>query len=311
MRKLLMIFALALVLVLCQQAVTSPIYGVVVEPAIVDVSVKPGTTAKFEVIITNDERESVDVRLIKADVRFGINNTPVFLLEGEDPEISIIDWLRVSQNEFSLNPQDELSITAQVVVPTDAGPSGYYGAFLVEEGHFDHAPSEGLSAQITKQIAVLLFIEVEGDGVRRIELIEYSTSKPIYFDFPVDFNILLQNTGNLHVQPHGSIRLYNTLTGQRITDLLVNADSRYSLPQLARAFDVIWQKNPFDFHPIYFGKIKAELNLSYDNSLNLPTKVITFWMIPWYLILLVVGLVVLFALLVIYIRYRRHKVHKD
>jgi len=110
----------------------------------------------------------------------------------------------------------------------------------------------------------------------------------------------LQNNGDVHEDPQGSISVTGTF-GEKVASVAVNTIGGNILPASIRRFESTMANKQL------FGYYTARLDLTYAGSKTVKA-VATFWVIPWKLLLLIlVGLLVVGYLLKISIRkYNEH-----
>jgi hypothetical protein len=91
--------------------------------------------------------------------------------------------------------------------------------------------------------------------------------------------VLVQNTGNVHVRPVGTIQIYNAF-GKERGEISINGNGNlgYVLPSSSREFDVEWQGQP---SLLDMGPYTAVLSLAYgENGTKSVSQTIGFWVIP-------------------------------
>ena len=107
---------------------------------------------------------------------------------------------------------------------------------------------------------------------------------------PIGFTERLKNTGTVHVKPVGYVDVRN-MFNKRIAQLPVSNPARNVLPDSIRKFDQQLEAKRL------FGRYTATMNVSYGKTNKLTSKTISFWVIPYKLILIVLaGLVLLIVL---------------
>jgi hypothetical protein len=177
-------------------------------------------------------------------------------------------------------------------MPPNAEPGGYYGAVLASTIQDPGADSgSGARSPIVARIGTLLFINVPGPAERGSELIDFSTrdGSRFFTSGPVDFVIAHENTGSVHLNPYGELRITNML-GAEVG--FVELDPWFVLPKSIRTREVTWN-NEF-----LVGRyaVTASINRGYDDLVD--SKTFYIWVLPWKIVLSVFGtLFVMFLLL--------------
>jgi len=137
------------------------------------------------------------------------------------------------------------------------------------------------------RIGTLFFITVPGDIEKEGELKKFSTGndQKWYDAGPVNFQILYENTGSIHVNPYGELRITN-MFGEEVG--FVEIEPWFTMPKSVRLREISWNR---DF---LYGKYTATvfLNRGYDDEVDEMS--VTFWVIPWKIV--VAALTVLFII---------------
>jgi hypothetical protein len=136
-------------------------------------------------------------------------------------------------------------------------------------------------------------VTVPGDVVERGSIESLSTDKGLYlFGGDVKIDTRINNSGNIHFKPTGTITIKDTF-GNEATKLKLNPESGNVLPGSTRSFQNIWNLNWYTF-----GRFTVNLAAYYGDSGSSLKSSFVFWVIPfWLIILLVVVLGLLIFLL--------------
>jgi hypothetical protein len=267
----------------------------VVEPGKTEIFINPGETVTKNIIITNRIDKNVKFRLTTEDM-IGTNDSksPIKLLGDEKGPYSIKNFIQPEITEFSLELGERISIPVNVSVPIDAEPRGYYGALIVSnepEVLEDGTQPEG-GARLVSRIGALFLLRINGEGIESGSLEDFKImgpKKPFYENRPEGFEIAFKNDGNVHLVPYGKISITNLL-GKDVA--VIPVDAYFSLPDSIRYREVLWEKGAG------LGRYTANLSLfpGFGNE-NEETS-LSFWIIPWkILIITFVGLVILISLI--------------
>lgn len=105
------------------------------------------------------------------------------------------DWVRLADSTVQLGVDEFKNVAYSLAVPADAAPGGYYFAIFAAATTGDG----GTSIQETRRVASLIYLEVDGDLLRKVNLlgidVPWFTTKP---QVPVDSRLV--NQGNTHVE---------------------------------------------------------------------------------------------------------------
>jgi hypothetical protein len=142
----------------------------------------------------------------------------------------------------------------------------------------------------------------------REEYIKRVTSQPkqeLWFDFaPIYFTAYVQNKGNVNISPIGSIFIARDPSFKDpIEEVPVEKDGKTVFAGAGRLITTKWpggfieieqdgklNVNWGQWNQIRFGKYYAQLNLIWDDTTGkaFKTEVVSFWVFPWQLILVII-----------------------
>lgn len=267
----------------------------VVEPGKTEIFVNPGESVTKNITITNRIGKTVKFKLTTEDM-IGTNDSqsPIKLLGDEKGPYSLKNFIQPEISEFELGLGERITIPVKVSIPIDAEPRGYYGALIVSNepevlGESQAKDTEG-KARLVSRIGSLFLLRINGEGKESGSLESFKIigpSKAFYENRPKGFEISFKNTGNVHLVPHGKIIIRNIL-GKDVGEVPV--DAYFSLPDSIRYREVLWGDGTG------FGRYTANLSLypGFGNDNQIAS--ISFWIIPWkILVATFVGLIILIS----------------
>ncbi len=249
----------------------------VVGPGRAEIEVKPGQTVVYEISVSNRISDGRRFELVVEDIA-GSNDASramVFLGEERGPH-TIKDYISFPENSFTLNLGERARVPVTISIPADAEPGGYYGGVLVstvkDEG--DNGGAGTARSPIVARIGTLFFITVPGEVVKGGETKDFSLARPSWWfeKGPIDMRILYENTGSVHVNPYGEVRITN-LFGEEVG--FVELEPWFVLPKSLRTRDISWDRE------LLFGRYTATalINRGYDDIVDEFS--FTFWVLPW------------------------------
>ena len=248
----------------------------VVGPGRAEITVSPGETIVQEISVTNRISPHRTFRLEVEDI-YGTNDASAAakLSGGEKGPYSIKDYISFPSDTFVLELGERARIPVTISVPADAEPGGFYGSILVSTERTAEAnEGSGSRSPIIARIGSLVFLTVRGDVEVGGETKSISTvdDKWWYEKGPVDFSILYENTGAIHVNPYGELSITNML-GEEVG--FVELDPWFVLPKSLRSREITWDRE------FLLGryKVTAKINRGYDDNIDEVTT--TFWVLPW------------------------------
>jgi hypothetical protein len=193
---------------------------------------------------------------------------------------------------FSLDPEEERDIKVKLRVPFNASPGGHYGVV-----RFTASPeSGGDTVALNASVGTIVLVDVAGEIQEDLSLIELSAAKPsedgdselgnFFTTGPISVITRLQNNGNTHLQPFGTLSVKNFF-GNTIQSFEFNETRGNVLPDSIRRFE-----NRLD-NRIFFGRYKIDATVSYgEGGGKIMQQVEYFWVIPWKLILIILAVLV-------------------
>lgn len=269
--------------------------GLEISPTVIDLKADPGQSKTLQIYVRNLTNQTLVIGGEVNDfVAAGEDGQPKFLLEdSESSPYSIKDWVKTLQ-KVTLVPSERKSIAVGLEIPKNAGPGGHYGVV-----RFTGTPPEleGTGVSLSASVGTLILVNVSGNVSEKAKLAEIYTAnakgkKQSLFEYgPISIGLRLQNEGNVHFKPSGTIRVTN-MRGKEIASFKLNEQGSNVLPGSIRKYEQNLDKK------LLFGRYKVQADVVYgsDNTILSASK--TFWVIPYKLILIALALVVLVIFLI-------------
>ncbi len=249
----------------------------VVGPGRAEIEVRPGQTVVYEISVANRISDGRVFELTVEDVAGSDDPSRSVVLLGEERgPYTIKDYISFPEDTFTLGLGERAKIPVTITIPPDAEPGGFYGSVLVStlRTDTDEASMEAPRSPIIARIGTLFFVTVPGDVERSGEVKELSlvNKKWWYERGPIEFSILYENTGSVHLNPYGELRITN-LFGEEVG--FVELEPWFSLPKSFRSRDITWDRE------LLFGRYTATVNINrgYDDVVD--QKSVVFWVLPW------------------------------
>jgi len=207
---------------------------------------------------------------------------------------TLASWIEVSADNFYLSPNETKEIPFTITVPANGEPGGHYAAIFFKT---EPTSTKGQAQlEISGRVGALVLVSVPGQVSKTGEILEFKTPKFVNSG-PVKLFVRFKNTGTVHYQLGGTIKIYNWLGKETAT---VQLPEHLVLPGSTRQFEGSWKAN------FLFGKYKARLEMK-DGGGNTRTAEAIFFAFPWK-----IGLIILGSLLILinitYIIKRKFKI---
>jgi hypothetical protein len=259
---------------------TDVIGDFMVSPGKVELMLSPGESRTVELVITNRTGEKRDFFFAVEDIAgTSEGDRPVVLLGNDRGPYMLKDYLTAPTAMIMIAHGESARVPITVSVPVDAEPGGRYGSVLVNTAARGSTASN-VSSPVVARIGTLFFVTVEGEAARSGGVKQLTTvpSKRVFQGGPITFALSFENTGSVHLNPYGEIRVTD-MFGREVA--FIALEPWYALPQSLRVREVTWEPG------FAFGRYTAtaHINRGYDDVTD--TKEFVFWIIPWPAVLVV------------------------
>jgi len=274
-------------IVLAQEA------GVSISPGVIEETLEPGTSHNLEIEIRNLNSTEQQYYLFTRNIReVADGGVPVFAEDWEATGFELSDWVELPFSSVLLEGDQEQTIPFTLNIPPDASCSHFGGIFISAEP----PEIENSGAAVGYQVANILSIRVNGDCAEEANIRQFSTSKFMYGSQDVDFNVRIENTGDVLVRPIGPLVIHNAL-GKRVGEVMFNESRAGVLPGQTREFDAInWTGDALGF-----GRYEAVLSPVYgdDGAFKTMSSTVTFWILPFNIVGPALGILAVLLLVTI------------
>lgn len=326
------LFVGALGLSISHAATPTNNFSLQVSPSPLVTTVKPGEPKEVELKIRNASTGPEELKIEARSFRFDANNGEVRLDDTTPPDIN--QWISFSAPTFTVKPGEWYTQKITLSLPEETGFS-YSFALLISRK--DNPTPTGDDGRLLRgSVAVFTLVNVDRPGAtRKFELTSLEPSRQIYEYLPATLDIKLKNTGNTIVQPYGNVYIQRGDNDtEAIATLPVNDSRAYLLPGTERTLQAVWN----DGFPLFetksdtsgtsrtsikwnvdqashfrFGRYTAKVVAVYNDGVrDVPvTGEVTFWVIPWKAILLILVIITgIIFLLRFYVMKRTEKAVK-
>lgn len=301
-----------------------------ISPLPILLNAKPGTSVSTDLRVNNPSSANEKLKvLVKTFTQDGPDGT----VNLHDPTgaDTFINWIHFSKTEFDAPPGLWQTVHMTVNVPKTAA-FGYYFAVEFTSASSPSAAS-GNTAKIQGAVASFVLLNAQAPGEKKqLQVTSFTADHRSYEFLPVNFTVRLHNSGNIYAGASGNIFIMRG--GKQVSVLTVNANHGLVLPGANRVFSASWNngfpvykilydnngqpitdKNGVPKHQLSwnfgqisklrFGHYTAKLALVYnDGQRDVPiTGTVSFWVIPWRIIIFVL-LIILGPALAVYLLTR-------
>ena len=270
-----------------------------IAPPVLNLKANPGETINTTINLRDISSSALQVTGTVDDFTAnGEDGVPKILLDANEPTpYSIKTWVQ-PLSKLTLKPRQIEALPIVIKVPANASPGGYYGVI-----RFTATPPgmESSGVSLSASLGALVFIRVNGAANESLVFDAFYASKTnkdesswLFEEQPITFNQRIKNNGNVYEQPTGQIAVRD-MFGNLVANVNVNLERRSILPGTTRRLDQPLDKSNIGDR-ILFGLYHAKLVLNYGESNKQITSEISFWVIPWRLIVLVLAVIIVVAI---------------
>lgn len=258
--------------------------GITISPLTFELTSNPGDVLANKLKVYNSSDAVISVKMEVEDFKPIGESGEVVVAPDEETTYSLKRWVATEPGEFTLEPKEQKFVDFIISVPQNAEPGGKYGTILVTiTGSVSADKISG--AAVAQKIGALVLLTVSGDVKEGLIVKDFSA--PSFLEYgPVPFSTRFENIGSVHVRPRGFISITDW-RGEKAVDIEFTQSN--VIPGTIREIDSKWNTKWL------FGKYTATLVGSYGTS-NTPFDpyVITFWVLPWKLTLIVLTVLLIF-----------------
>jgi len=249
-------------------------------PTWVELTVNRGEQAGKIIHVQNQGSESIEIKAYVMDFSIDREGNFVFSEAGHE-SYSASRWLSVAETELEMAPGESKEAEVSISAPTEVEPGGHYAALF-----FEAIPSAGQSAVlISTRIPTLFYITVP--GITEAEVIANADISSLLLPGfagkgPVEAGVVVHNSGNVHLTVAARAHFSASLGGDSELEL----GQTVILPNSEGVLKSNWQQTPL------FGKVRASVVIGYlDQNGELVNKSRSgeFWVVPWSMIGIIVG----------------------
>ena len=250
--------------------------GVRISPAVIEETLDAGERKTYTIEVENLNQTEQQYFLFTRNIS-GVadGGAPIFADSNLDQTgYELADWITLPFGDITLAPGARQSIDFTMDVPGDASPGSHFGGVFVSA---EPPKMENSGAAVGYQVANIVSIRVSGEAIETASIRQFSTGKFLYGSQNIDFNVRVENNGNVLVRPSGPLEIFNSL-GRKVGDVTFNEDRAGVFPGQTREFtDLQWLGDA-----VGFGRYEAVLSAVYgeDGARKTMSSTVTFWVLP-------------------------------
>lgn len=267
--------------------------GLTIQPIKVSHTIKPGETASGAISLTNASDDDIQVEVTVEDFVPAAGSTNIQFIGRAEGNTTVRDWINIGGNQTFVFKQGEArQIPYTIKAPASAEPGGHFGVAFFKATRLQKTEQ----LKIGTRVGMLIFVTIPGNNLQKGKILDFSTPRFVQRG-PVPFSIKFENTGTVHFEPKGAIKITNIL-GKEVGSVPV--EGQVVLPRGVRDLTADWNASGF-----LLGRYRAELKIVDGEGNELTAKTVAFYAFPlWY----VVGFIATVIALFFGLRYLRKKI---
>ena len=214
---------------------TRPVFAesLTVNPAYREVEVKaPSKDQYIELSYTNSGKKPITLELYPIDFHQKSPSGEISFagINQDEYSYSLASFLSFESNTLVVEPGQTAAYKVKILNRPDLSPGGHYAAIvakLVQE------PGEKRTA-VAPAVSSLVYLRKVGGERFHLTLSDITWSmSPVHIKIPENITLQLQNEGNVHVIPYGTVEITD-LFGRVVYRGVINESSLIVLPQSRR-----------------------------------------------------------------------------
>lgn len=229
--------------------------------------------------------------------------------EEKNSPYSASSWITTNKQDITLIPNKNEKLLFEIKVPLDIAYGEYNAMISFISENNQHSSTTG--AQTTLSSGVPILIKIGDNFIEKAQLLDFSTPQKTYEKPNLDFHTQIKNIGNTHISPVGEIVLTN-IFNQEVGRIQFNPNRKSILRENTGTYETNWTTRQIlsKENKVILGPIKANLTITYrayQPGFAPLTAQLSFWIIPWRIILIIVAVITLLVVLIKFIKKKRIK----
>ena len=261
-----------------------------VSPTVFELSANPGDVLNNSFRIVNGTDQELTLGTTPKNFTASGEEGAVNLTD-EDTSFSLASWITVTPTDAVVPARGSQTFDFQITVPASAEPGGHFGSVIVNTQPISIDSS---GAAVSQEAGPLILVSVAGDITKSGQIVDFAAQKNFWEKGPIVLETRVENQGNVHFKPSGTIVIKN-MFGREVTS--IDLEERNVLPGTIRKLTNEWSPG------FAVGKYTADLSVVFDNGQTVSTASTSFIVFPYKVIIpALLGVILLVFLLV---RFRR------
>ncbi len=264
----------------------------VVSPPTFDLTANPGDTENESIKVENVSSKPISVAT-KVEDFVAVGTQGAVNLTTQSNHYSLTSWVDVTPSSVTIPAKSSTIFNVVINIPSNAEPGGKFGSIVFTTGSQKTSAS---TIAVAQQVGSLILLRIAGKADENATITSFTANTSVKGQqSTIEFSALIKDLGNVQVKPVGYISVNNMFNHKLIT---IPFDSKYVIPGASRQFPEYWH------HGFLFGKYYANITLLYGTTNKIMSDSVSFWVIPWKLIIIVLAAVIVVGFLIWKVRRR-------
>ena len=172
-----------------------------VSPTQLELAASPGSVSAQNITIANHSDEDLTLFLNVENLRSGSSFA------------SARQWFEPDRTEVTVAPGEEERILLTMRIPEDAPPGGAFAAVFFQSSPFTEVEDSGsvsAASGVGVRVGATFFLTIKGDGLV-LDAAVVGIVPVVLVDGSLGSRVIVENRGNMHFFPTGSVTLINSV----------------------------------------------------------------------------------------------------
>jgi len=193
--------------------ITNYAYAVEIEPLRLEYSLEAGKIYSGSFHIRNSSNFAVDIFASTGGYRYIFSEDTTPPASGKKTLPSCQNWLQFEKQKFTLNSGESADAKFLIKVPQDAKEE-HLCAVLFDEKRSTletklNEETGNVQIQVTPRFSIPVYVLIKGTEKISAQIKEISTFSEVAKKGGVKINLTVENTGNIHIRPFGTLIIFN------------------------------------------------------------------------------------------------------
>ncbi len=259
--------------------------GLTIQPVKVSQTMEKGGSVSGYILLSNASEAPVVVDMKVEDFIPNAGGDGVKFVSRSEGVTTVRDWITLNggKSEITLGVNEQIQVPYTINAPANAEPGSHLGVIFFKA--IDAADADK-QLKIGTQVGTLVFVTIPGNHLQKGNILEF-TGPAFVQQLPIVFRTKFENTGTVHFEPKGTIRITN-LFGKEVAQVPV--EGQVVLPTGVKELNTA-----FNADGVMLGRYTASIELFDGEGGRLSSQDHVFYVVPvWYILGFIIVLLVIY-----------------